>query len=92
MGPYNTEMGVSKSEKERYDKESRAQGYGKGEGKRIRRFMLLSLKIRETGKRKVGKSLRLDKKQNGERWTSFTLAGAGELTFIAHRDGMWAAR
>lgn len=47
MGPYNTEMGVSKSEKERYDKESRAQGYGKGEGKRIRRFMLLSLKMGE---------------------------------------------
>ena len=49
--------------------------------------------IREVGESKVGKSLRLDKKWNEEKHTSFALVDVGRLiAFTAHRDGMWGTR
>lgn len=47
------------------------------------------------GESKAGKCLELDKKQNGERRTSFTLAGvhaSSYLIFGVPRDGLQIAR
>lgn len=41
------------------------------------------------GRKQSGESPGLDKKENGETRTSFALAGIGQRTCAAHRDGTW---
>ena len=54
------------------------EGYMKSPGGRLRKM----------GESKMGKLLELNKKQNGEMHTSFTLVGTTQLIFTVNRDGV----